>query len=27
MPLGRRSRRWEDNIRLYPRQIGCEGVG
>jgi hypothetical protein len=25
-PLGRRRRRWEDNIRMDPREIGLEGV-
>jgi hypothetical protein len=25
-PLGRPRRRWEDNIRLYLREIGWEGV-
>jgi hypothetical protein len=26
-PLGRPRRRWEDNIRMCLREIGCEGVG
>jgi hypothetical protein len=25
-PLGRRRRRWEDNIRIDPREIECESV-
>jgi hypothetical protein len=25
-PLGRRRRRWEDNIRMALRKTGCEGV-
>jgi hypothetical protein len=25
-PLRRPRRRWEDNIRTYLREIGCEGV-
>jgi hypothetical protein len=25
-PLGRPRRRWEDNIRMYVGEIGCEGV-
>jgi hypothetical protein len=25
-PLGRPRRRWEDNTRIYGREIGCEGV-
>jgi hypothetical protein len=25
-PLGRHRRRWEDNIRMNPREIGWEGV-
>jgi hypothetical protein len=25
-PLRRRRRRWEDNIRMDPREIGWEGV-
>jgi len=25
-PLGKRRRRWEDNIRLYLKEIGWEGV-
>jgi hypothetical protein len=25
-PLGRHRRRWEDNIRMHLRQMGCEGV-
>jgi hypothetical protein len=26
MPLGRPSRRWDDNIRMYFNEIGWEGV-
>jgi hypothetical protein len=25
-PLGRSRRRWEDNIRMDLREIGCKGV-
>jgi hypothetical protein len=25
-PLGRRRRRWEDNIKLYLREIGIDGA-
>jgi hypothetical protein len=25
-PLGRPIRRWVDNIKLYLREIGCDGV-
>jgi hypothetical protein len=25
-PIGRPRRRWEDNIRMYLREIGWEGV-
>jgi hypothetical protein len=25
-PLGRRRRRWEDNIRMDLRELGCEDV-
>jgi hypothetical protein len=25
--LGRRKRRWEDNIQIKRREIGCEDVG
>jgi hypothetical protein len=25
-PLGRHGRRWEDSIKIYIRQIGCEDV-
>jgi hypothetical protein len=26
-PVGRPRRRWDDNIRMDIRKIGCEGVG
>ena len=26
-PLGRPSRRWEDNIKMDLREVGCEGHG
>jgi hypothetical protein len=26
-PPGRSRHRWEDNIRMYPKEIGWEGVG
>ena len=25
-PLGRPRRRWEDNIKMYLREVGCEGM-
>jgi len=25
-PLGRPRRRWEDNIKIYLQEVGCEGV-
>jgi len=25
-PLGRRRRRWEDNIKMYLCPLGCEGL-
>jgi hypothetical protein len=25
-PLGRRRRRWEDNIRMYVQEVGCGGM-
>jgi hypothetical protein len=25
-PQGKRGRRWEDNIRIDLREVGCEGV-
>ena len=25
-PLGRRRRRWEDNIKMYLQAVGCEGL-
>jgi len=25
-PIGRRKRRWENNIKAYIKEIGCEGV-
>ena len=26
-PLGRPRRRWEDNIKVALREVGCEGMG
>jgi hypothetical protein len=26
-PLGRPRRRWDDNIRIYLQEVGCEGFG
>jgi len=25
-PVGRRRRRWEDNIKMYLQAVGCEGL-
>ena len=25
-PLGRHRRRWEDNIKMYLWEVGCEGM-
>ena len=25
-PLGRPRRRWEDNIKMYLQEVGCEGM-
>jgi hypothetical protein len=25
-PLGRPRRRWEDHIKMDPKEVGCEGV-
>jgi len=25
-PLGRRRRRWEDNIKMYLQEVGCGGM-
>ena len=25
-PLGRPRRRWEDNIKIYLQEVGCEGM-
>jgi hypothetical protein len=25
-PLGRSWRRWEDNIKMYLQEVGCEGM-
>jgi len=25
-PLGRPRRRWEDNIKMDPQEVGCEGM-
>ena len=25
-PFGRRSRRWEDNIKMDLQEVGCEGM-
>jgi hypothetical protein len=25
-PLGRPKHRWEDNIKMYLREVGCEGI-
>jgi hypothetical protein len=25
-PLGRPRRRWEDNIKIYLQEVGCEGI-
>jgi hypothetical protein len=25
-PLGRLRRRWEDNIKMYIREVGCGGI-
>jgi len=25
-PLGRPSRRWEDNIKMYLQEVGCGGI-
>ena len=25
-PLGRRSCRWEDNIKMHFQKVGCEGI-
>ena len=25
-PLGRPSRRWEDNIKMDPQEVGCKGM-
>jgi hypothetical protein len=25
-PLGRRRRRWEDNIKMNVQEVGCEGM-
>jgi hypothetical protein len=25
-PLGRPSRKWEDNIRMYLQEVGCGGM-
>ena len=26
-PLGRHWRRWEDNIKMDPQELGCGGMG
>jgi hypothetical protein len=26
-PLGRPRRRWEDNIKIDPQEVGCGGMG
>jgi hypothetical protein len=26
MPLGRPTRRWEDNIKMDLQEVGCEGI-
>ena len=26
MPLGRPTRRWEDNIKMYFQEVGCGGM-